>query len=223
MNVTGWAERVLKTVDSETGHSVARVRLASVEGQTWETWDAPFVAPADFVIEVQTVLDALAEEWPKKKIQVLLIATDAQGTEVSQCPLSIWGKNKDAGNLFSNDGSRALAEGMDHIVRTTERLLGTVNNQMRQMSEFQDKLVAANHDLIDYVRHVKESEALASQESREVTSQLVQGIKENMPLVLGLLEKVLGGSPGAAKVLNGAKVVAAATQAAASNGATGGE
>ena len=119
MNIQAWAERTLKTVE-ENGHSIRCVKMISVEGTPWERWEAPFPTPEDFARQVQTVCDALAEEWPKKQVQMLLVAEDTQGTAHSQCPFTVWGKNKAAGpGMFNNDGSRAMAEGMDQIAFTS--------------------------------------------------------------------------------------------------------
>jgi hypothetical protein len=210
MNVLAWAERTLKTVE-ENGHAIARVKLMSVEGNAWETWEAPFPAPADFVRELETVTAALAEEWPKKKIQVLLVAEDTGGTVHSQCPYSVWGKNQSAhGALFSNDGSRALAEGMDQIVRTQERVLASANTQLRIQQEFAEKLMQQNHELLDYIRVSKEREALEAAQNNQVTNMLGDAFKEHLPLLLDVVQKLSAKSGGstAGKILNGAKAAA---------------
>jgi hypothetical protein len=210
-NILAWAERNLKTVE-ENGHALKCIRLASVEGQTWERWDAPFAAdPAEFVREVETVTNALAEEWPTKKIQLLLIGEDAQGTIHAQCPFTVWGKNKEANKaLMGGDGSRALAEGMEAIVRTTERALAVANTQMRLLSEFNEKLLTANHDLLDLMRVKEEQQALMASQTAETSAAITGAIKEHLPLLVNLAERMLTGKGGSAgKVLNGVKTAAA--------------
>jgi hypothetical protein len=99
---------------------------------------------------------------------------------------------------------------MDAQARTMERILATANTQMRLMAEYNEKLTTANTDLLDYIRAQKESEALAAQQSQQVTNELSKALVDNLPMLMGMFEKLAGPKLGkVAKVMNGAASVAA--------------
>ena len=208
MNLIQWVER-LRIVDSETAHHIKRIKLCSVDGMVWETWEAPFPPTTDELVkQITTVTDALKEEWPTKVIQVLLVAEDGEGTTHSQCPLSVRGVNKSANAAIFNGESRAQAEAMDSIARTVERLLATANTQLSLMAKHTETVQDKYHQALNYIQESNENKALTAQAESDTTRDLQKHLIQALPTVLAMLSKATGNSPQLAKTLNGAQKVA---------------
>lgn len=217
MNLIKWAEK-LREVDAQTGRGVAKVKVMSVDGTTWNTWEPPFSEPADFVREVQELLNELAEEWPPTAVQVLLTAVDAQGVEMSTCVLSKRGKNKAASGALLGHETRVHAEAMDQHVRTTERLLGIVNNQLRLADEQLERAARREQEYQDYIRLQQENALLREQQRKaeggdEVGKMIAEGLKESLPALFELLSN---NGPALVRRFGGAAAVAAAMNGAVS-------
>ena len=187
MNIRRFSER-LNQVDSESGSHIDKVKLCSIEGVVWETWERPFKPAEEFEREVTVVLDTLKEEFPKRAVQVLLVA-EGQGVQICQQPITVWGVNKGAASgLLANDGSRSVAEGVDIIVKTAERLLGAATAQnatLQKTIELQGNQI---HEFIEYIHEEKMNRALQAEQSSAMTAALLEMAKENMPMVGQLLQ-----------------------------------
>lgn len=211
-----WAAKLCGVVDADSGNHVKRIRLISAEGSTWETWEAPLPSPEDFVQQVNTLLNALTDEFPVKRVQLLLVAEDTAGAVQSQRTLSIMGKNKQASSSLLSNDARALSDSMDAIARTVERVLATANTQLRVMAETNEKLAEHNNSLHDLVREMNAAKLLQEQQEHDTTREIQTEVVKALPMFIELLGSKLSGPTKG--VLNGAaaavKVVAAATSGA---------
>lgn len=195
---SAWAEK-LNDVDSESSHRIKRIRLASVEGQTWHTWDTPIEDVKEFVDDVGTVLDALAEEWPARVVQVTITAEDAQSTVVATIPISVRGRNKSASGALMNSEPRAMADAMDSLARTTERLLGMSNTQIKLADERAALLAKENAELRELIISKEELRLVEAQTAENTTNELTQQFMGVLPMLLEFFQKGAPGLPPAFK------------------------
>lgn len=191
MDLGEWATRVLREV-SEQGDRCERIRLVSTDGNSWESWYAPFPAPEVWKDEAEAVVAQLAEDWPPQDIQLLFVAENRAGTILSQCTKRTRGRAKGAsGNVFGGPG-KALAESMDAQARTMDRILGTANTQLELMQTAlagqtaqNQALIAQNQNLLLQLQH----EALARQDARPTVSPEI--VNQAMEMLPGLIQAIM--------------------------------
>jgi hypothetical protein len=192
-----WAERGFKTV-SENGTRWQSVRLTS-DGQTWMTWDAPFLEPAAWAQEAAELLDQLAAEFPVKRCALLFTAEDSTGGIIAQHPHSVMGRNKQAAEFGAQGASKAMSEAMRSLAETMDAVLKTARDQMAAQSlriEADQEEIRALHDLM---RAQREAEAVAVDQSNAVSDILIGQLKEAGPLVMQGLELVMSKAAAKAK------------------------
>lgn len=158
MDLAVWADRVLREV-SQSGVTVERIRLTSVDGSTWETWYAPFPAPDEWVREAESVLTELLDDWPSQDIQLIFIAEDKPGVILSQCTKRVKGRQKGAQSPFGGPG-KALADSMDAQARTMDRILATATGQIDMLSKTLELTQNQNVQLLETMKamHFREME-----------------------------------------------------------------
>lgn len=180
-----WAENSIRTVD-EKGDGTARIRLVSSDGSTWQTWDAPFPKPEDWVADAEALCSELAEDFAGE-VQCAFIAESASGTVRSQCLRKISGKQRKGPNGTGFGGQGAPLQAMyEAQARTVERTLQSANVQLEVLTRTVESQAKANSELLDFIRVRNEHDALdRAEQSNDVQAMLGQ-LMEQAPLLLEL-------------------------------------
>lgn len=192
MSTQAWYERLRLQVD-QSGQTMQRITF-SYASANWHVWERPQVGnwpePEDWQSELDTMCSEYAEQWPTKLHQCFLIAENKNGTVISQCPLSVQGRNK-AANSVGQDGSglKMHLDMMQTLQATWEKTLNVVNGQLetqsKQMKQWGDQVV----DLMKYVREAEEYRATEARRKLDETKgaepdPLKEQLVEAMPMIL---------------------------------------
>jgi hypothetical protein len=185
MNLLTWAQRTLRVVETD-GQTVARVRLTGSDGSIWHTWDAPLPAPDAWADEAEALLAELARELPPRRTSVTFAAEDRTGAIVSQCPRTIAGSNRAAGEAVSEQ--RALADAMASIVRTCEATLASANTQIATLTRTVEALGQRHSDALDLIGALQEQRTLQAQQAAAgETGAMLQQAMAELPKMLEML------------------------------------
>jgi len=138
--VRQWALRFVPDKADEESRT-KRVRV-STETTILDTWDAPFAGREAWCEEMEALLSCTADQLPIRRHGITFTAEDAAGNVLSQCLTSIQGKNKEAADLSSTNGIKALADAMNSIASTADKVLATARLQCDSLG----KTVAALSD-----------------------------------------------------------------------------
>ena len=207
-----WLERVTRQVDEDGAHT-RRILLAAADGgMTWETWEGPFgessdgIPIASLATEIEDVANSLAEEWPKRRHQILLIAQDKDGSERSRFPKSIMGKAANATNAVMGGQHAALDSIMNSFAETMKNLLGQANSQLNVQGRRIEQDSEHITQLIDVIRAHKEQEIINMQETgtQDAMQKLLEAAAEQGPGLLELLIASKTKTPAAKTGLEGA-------------------
>lgn len=220
-----WAENSIRVVD-EKGDGTARIRLVSQDGSCWQTWDAPFPKPEDWVADAEALCAELAEDF-SGEVHCMFIAESASGTVRSQCPRKIAGKQRKGANgtTFGQQGAplQAMYEAQ---ARTVERTLQSANVQLEVLTRTVESQAKANSELLDFIRVRNEHDALDRAEQSSDVQQMLGQLLEQAPLLLELAMAKKKGKTAAAGGGLAQKVQAAVSETvktaavdAATNGA----
>lgn len=192
ISIEAWLGRQFQAVD-EDGSAVRRVRLVAGDGgMTWEIWDGPFqpVQAAKIAAEMEEVLSSLAEEWPNRPVQVLLVAEDARGDERARHPKTIRGKQKSANPGLMGGESSHLASSFEAQAQTMKNILGSANSQLEVQRMALKDLSESNVELMKLIRVQKENEILTMETSRDNMTKLTDAATEQLPALLELAKMI---------------------------------
>lgn len=214
-----WASKLFGVV-SESGSTARRIRLTS-DGQTWDTWDAPFATPAEWAKEAESLLNALTSELPVRRISMVFTAEDATGAVLSQLPRSVMGTNKQAAEIGTHGGAKALAEALASVAHTMDDVLKAAREQLNTQGErirADAEEIRALHELY---RAQRERDLLEQVNSGAVDEFVQEQLKQGVPLALEAFGAWLDSYKKTAATKAASKTIASATKAApAVNGAT---
>jgi hypothetical protein len=188
--VRQWAIRFVPE-GTDTESKVKRIR-AQTDTQVLDTWDAPFLARADWCAEMEALLDMVAEQLPTRKHSVTFTAEDAAGAVLSQCGTWITGKNKDAADHASPGGPKALADAMNSMAATMERIMASGRLQCDSLGKTVDTLSTQVQDLVELHKVKTEREIVerenggASGIDNELGQLVVKKIEEYAPPLIEL-------------------------------------
>lgn len=184
MDFRQWAERTLRT--AEGGESLVRQVQLTTEGQTWQTWDAPFILDS-LVDEAATMIAQLVEESPVRRCTATFIATGADGSVRGSLPVSYMGKNKQAGELSMGataQASKSFAESMETLVRVVNVVLKSAEVQVQSLTRTCESQATQLHEMHEYNRLRAELELVNAADNKPDASEALIGqVKENLPLV----------------------------------------
>jgi hypothetical protein len=185
-----WADKQMREV-TEGVRPPARIVLTS-EGVTWERWEPVMgLDPAEWTRATESYLDALADELPKRKVQLTFSAEDATGATLSTFLRTITGRNQAAADLGTQAGAKALADGIASIAKTTDAVLLTARNMMEFMGDqirkreedlsLREKDLREAHALIAMIQKIEAEEGTAS---NPVAGALAKHIDDAAPMAL---------------------------------------
>lgn len=185
-----WAQRVIGVVEQD-GHHAKCVKLTA-EGQQWEVWDiVPGLTPEEWTNAAETLMGALAEEFPVKRVSLIFTAEDSAGAVFSQFPRSITGKNKNAAELGTNTSVKAISDGWTSLALTVDKVLETARKQMDQQTariDEQDNEIRALHEIF---RGVRQMELEQEEQTNKVGDAMLEQLKELGPMGKLFLEHML--------------------------------
>lgn len=192
MELKEWAERVITNV-SQSGECAEVIRLLSTDGVAWETWwRNQFGKPEDWADEAMSRVAELAEDWPPQEVQLLFVAENAQGTVLSQCTKRVRGRAKGASaNVFGGPG-KAMADGMDAIARTMDRVLATANGQMDHLS---NALQLANQTNVALTQALQVERLRAEEAKPAVDPELINQGVALLPQLFEMFMTQMNGKP----------------------------
>jgi hypothetical protein len=189
-----WAEKQMKEV-TDGVRPCARIVLTS-DNITWEKWE-PIVGldPKQWCAEAEALLNALAEELPKRRVQMTFTAEDMTGATLATHLRSVQGKNQQAADLGTQAGAKALADGIASIQKTAEATL----NMAREMMQFQaDQMKRLEGDLVQRGDELRKAhELLAMIQKIEIEEGITQNpvgealaahVNEAAPLALQAIQ-----------------------------------
>lgn len=224
MNTKAWFDRVVGQVETS---GVVVQRIVFVMGaQTWHVWEKPndgkWPEADEWQEEFDTIVAELSEQLPARQHQCLLIAENKNGTTLSQCPLLLTGRNKNAGSMTPGEGGlKTVLEGMQMLQTSWEKTLVVQNAQLelqaKQLQQWGNQVMS----LMEYVRHNEEYRATEAQrkidEQREQEPDpLREQLAEAMPLLMSMAQhwvetKMSNGSTTSKAAIAAAKAVAEET------------
>jgi hypothetical protein len=227
VDVQKWFERASAEV-SETGAALARIQLTQ-SSAAWHVWEKPrdgWPEPEEWFAEFSAIMSELCEQWPARKLQVVLIGETRNGSVVSQCPFTAHGKDREAITARTGGESaqmKMMAECTEMLQRSWEKTLNVTNAQLeiqaKQVQKFGEQII----DLLTYVRQSEEYRATEAQRKLEMEAAtkedpLIEEVKKALPGLLDLAQMYATTKlkEGASKVASGSavgKVVEAAVHA----------
>lgn len=194
-----------------------RVRLMC-EGTVFETWEpiqGGNIDPEVWGNDAETLIQALLPELPKRRLQLSIIAEDGAGASMATLLHTVTGQNASAQDLGTQNGAKALADGIASVAKTADAVLDSA----RRMLDYQQTIIdKQNQQLFDYhelFMAVKKADLDDQEQGNAVTKIIGEQVKDAAPMLLALLEHVVKSPP---KVANGASTVASAVTTIA-NGA----
>jgi hypothetical protein len=221
-----WAEKQMREV-TEGVRPCSRIVLTS-DNITWEKWE-PVIGldPAQWCAEAEALLNALAEELPKRRVQMTFTAEDTTGATLATHLRSVQGKNQQAADLGTQAGAKALADGIASIAKTCEATLGIARNMMEfqasQLSRAEDDLKTRGeelrkaHELLAMIQKIEIEEGVGA---NPVGDALAAHVNEAAPLALQAIQywlekrqadlKIAAAKPAAAAVVKTPIAAAAA-------------
>jgi hypothetical protein len=195
MNVDEWANRVLAVTQGEA--YVTKVVLQDTAGGVWSTWTEPFAIDR-WLADVQEYLDGMIQDLPPQDVQLLFIAYGKDNTQVSQCTKVVRGRMKNANPALLGGPGRAMADGMQALAVTMEKVLQTANQQLDTTS----KALATQHDLNAALMQALQFERMqALQQQPKVSPEILQQGMEMIPKLLELIFVDGRRAPGAANAV----------------------
>lgn len=218
MNHERWAERQFKVVEQD-GSCAARIRLTCVNDQSclemWEPGSPTWGDAAAWAREATELIDQWLREMPAKPISLLFVSEDKTGQQRASCPMTVRGTNREASaDLLKGRDVKALAESMDSISRTVDRVLATANGQLDRSNSTLETLTKAHADVLDYLRVKHENEALKVQEQQTTNTQIMNLVNQFGGPLLELIGAHIKMSPAAQKVATAAASAVASAAAA---------
>jgi len=196
MAIDDWARRVLArpSVPADANappdpHAISTIVL-SAEGTTLESWTAPFASPETFVVEAKAVIEAYAEDFPKRRIPLLFTASNAAGEIKTQCPSSVQGKNSNTDALLGGGSSapKAFADGMAGL----SSVMTSILKAAKEMIDTQQAVIKTKDEQIhlfaEYMRVKQEVEATETKQTSDVNGYLLEQLKSVLPMGLAALE-----------------------------------
>jgi hypothetical protein len=190
-------------VDANGG--VVRVRLVVVEeSETVQVWEADQFTGAEtmaqeWVDEVDSLLEALCEDWPVRSIRLQFVAEGNGGTTRGTFLRTVRGKSKEASAKPAND-LRAQVDAMASISKTVQHTLEMVNAQVLQSTrviEAQGEAMNQSTQLIIALRRELESEKAASKPNKlaENADELIKGVLQSLPDLIDMWKNGPAGRP----------------------------
>lgn len=176
-----------------------RVRLIA-EGTTFETWE-PIVNvgidPKTWAEDAETLIQALIQELPKRRIQLSFIAEDTAGATIATLLRTVSGTNASVQDLGTQNGAKALADALASVAKTSDHVL----EQARKMLEYQasliDKQAQQLADAHELFMAIKKVELEGEEQNGVVTGVIVEQLKTFGPMLMEVLEKVVTTPPKA--------------------------
>lgn len=189
--VKTWAIRFVPEA-ADVDSKVKRIR-AQTDTQVLDTWDAPFAGRGTWCDEMEALLEAVAEQLPTRKHSVTFTAEDAAGAVLSQCGTWITGKNKDAADLASNGGPKALADAMNSMAGTMERIMASGRLQCDSLGKTVDTLAAQCQALVELHKEKTEREIVEREHNlitggveNEIGKIAISKLEEYLPPIIEL-------------------------------------
>jgi hypothetical protein len=198
--VRNWALRfVPDKADEET--RTKRIRV-STETTILDTWDAPFAGRDSWCEEMEALLSCTADQLPIRRHGITFTAEDAAGNVLSQCLTSVQGKNKEVADLGGTNGVKALADAMNSIASTADKVLATARLQCDSLGKTVAALSDEVQDLHNLARAQRAKDTVAGEdgESAEITKMAFAKLEEYGPQILELGRmylEVKGATPSA--------------------------
>lgn len=226
-SVYSFAQRATQEVQAGKG-GAEKIRLTSIDGNTWQTWHAPFPSAEDWNDEFQRLRLALAEDFAGE-VPMMLIAETAEGEVLHRCPATVIGRRSKAkgqqSGYFGQGSPDAVAQAAETQARTNQKVLESANAQIDVLTRTVTKLSEANGEMVLFIQAQNEAEALRRREERNVSEQLVGPMVEQLPLLVELLGSYLKKRPAESSAITKAAQGAAehmksAAVEAAANGAS---
>ena len=218
MDQKQWFERVTVEV-SESGAHLQRIQLTQ-GAAVWHVWERPangWPEADEWFEEFSLIVNELAEQWPARQLQTLLVGETRNGTVISQCPFQVRGRDKSATSLTLNEGGsgKLIAETVEMLQRSWEKTLNVQNAQQeiqaKQIQRYGEQVL----ELLNYVRQGEEYRATEAQrrlEEQQATANQEDPLMDEVKKVLpGLLEL---GQLWAAQKMKESAAAAAGTSAA---------
>lgn len=193
MSLAQFVAKHIRDVEGNGKHTSKFCLTPPEGGRNWDTFEGPWntaetMSTQELVEEIENTLDALSEEWPKGRHQILLIALDDEGNERGTriCPVN--GKLQKGGNAHLVGGMDAAVHAINmEIVNTVKSLLTTVNGQLA----IQAKAIADTHsqniELLELMRAEKIVRAEETAEQSDVFEKVLGMMQENAGPVLELM------------------------------------
>ncbi len=224
LQLTQWMSKLKREV-TEGVAAPRRVRLQG-EGTVFESWepitgdDSVIGDPGEWAKEAELLINALKPELPKRRVQLSFIAEDINGATLQTLFRTVSGENAAAQDLGTQNGAKALADGLASVAKTME----AVQLVARQMMEFQATQLEKAHlhigDMHEFFMAIRKAE-LENEEQQGAVMQIVLEQVKNLGPAAGMLLEhwaaKVAKSPAKAALTS---VAAAATEAAtaATNG-----
>lgn len=161
-----WAERQFKVVEQD-GAAVAVVKLVTAhDGEVWETWQAPWPSPEDWVTGAEAFLRSLENEWPNRGVSVCFVALSSSGEVLSKLPKKVQGKNKSGGGPWNTDQA-AVSMAMDNVALTIEKLQRLVNTQLDSARRISESNAVTIFQQTELIKLMRQNQAMAESEGGE--------------------------------------------------------
>jgi len=169
--VRQWALRFVPDKADEDSRT-KRIRV-STETAILDTWDAPFAGRDAWCEEMEALLACTADQLPIRRHGITFTAEDATGNVLSQCLTSVQGKNKEAADMGGTNGVKALADAMNSIAATADKVLATARLQCDSLGKTVAALSDEVQDLHTLARAQRAKDTVAGEDGDPELTRIV--------------------------------------------------
>ena len=174
----------------EAGQPAARRVRLLCEGTTFETWgpiQGVDMNPEQWGTDVETLIAALLDEFPKRRCQLSLVAEDSTGATLGTVLHTVTGRNANAQDLGTQNGAKAIADSLVSIAKTMD----AVGESARKMMQFQaDQLESVHKTLFEYhelFMAIRQAELNTTEEQGAVAKVLQEQVTQAAPILIQVL------------------------------------
>lgn len=212
-----WAERMIREVDEEAGTLTSRITLTTTDGgQCWDTWEAP-IELERFLVEAEQIKSQLATEFPKRRVQIMWTAIDANANIRGQLPDHILGQNANAADITAG-GPRALVESMDAQARTMDRILKSAETQCVSLTKSLETTTTALNAMFELQTAKMEAEIVKKEAEASTEKVIAEQVKNAAPMVMELLMHLIQNAKPNSPIAQVAQVASTMMNGGAHNG-----
>jgi len=186
MNTHEWIEEQRTLIDN--GIAAATIRLEGVDETAWGTWPIALEGLAD---RIDATIATLADDLPKGRHNLRLLALDAKQLQIACRPLTITGKSAAASQAISDHVSISKALALN--VQMSEQQIASASIRAENAEKRALEAMSGAFEIFDAFLTLKQKimlEEIEAEDRRAKREMMADLAREGAPIIRAVAEAV---------------------------------